>query len=108
MSKKKKNLEVPPYPVFPHGLVPDMVTKMLIGTGVLYSPIDPFGYSHCVHHHHLIDHIPFRCFRKTFKEVNPSEGPLKSPNSSDDDNDYEREGIAFSTSNLAVGSRIRD
>ena len=34
-------MAVPPYPLFPPGLIPGMVKKMQVGSGVPYSPISP-------------------------------------------------------------------
>lgn len=88
--------KLPPYPLFPPGLIPGMVRKMQIGSGVPYSPMSPLDIPTVippsnVSPSEILDRVSK--FFKEIGEVNPSEGPLRSSNSKDDDDydDYERE-----------------
>ncbi|KAF5188228.1 Calcium homeostasis endoplasmic reticulum protein [Thalictrum thalictroides] len=86
--------KLPPYPLFPPGLIPGMVRKMQIGSGVPYSPMSPLDIPTVIPPSTISPSDVLERVSKFFKEigeVNPSEGPMKSPNSSDDDSDYERE-----------------
>lgn len=88
--------KLPPYPLFPPGLIPGMVRKMQIGSGVPYSPMSPLDIPTVippsnVSPSEILDRVSK--FFKEIGEVNPSEGPLRPSNSKDDDDydDYERE-----------------
>ncbi|POO03861.1 RNA polymerase II-binding domain containing protein [Trema orientale] len=85
--------KVPPYPLFPPGLIPGMVRKMQIGSGVPYSSMSPLDIptaipSSTVSQSEILERVSK--FFKEIGEVNPSEGPLKS-DAGDDDDEYERE-----------------
>ncbi|GAA0166903.1 RNA metabolism protein [Lithospermum erythrorhizon] len=85
--------KVPPYPLFPPGLIPGMVRKMQIGSGVPYSPLSPLDIPTVIPPSTTSpDEILERVskFFKEIGEVNPSEGPMKT-DSKDDYDDYERE-----------------
>ncbi|KAL6012644.1 hypothetical protein ACLOJK_003133 [Asimina triloba] len=88
----------PPYPLFPPGLIPGMVRKMQIGSGVPYSPMSPLDIPtvippSTVPQSEILDRVSK--FFKEIGEANPSEGPLKSAelNDKDDYDDYEREHL---------------
>ncbi|KAJ6373438.1 hypothetical protein OIU76_027724 [Salix suchowensis] len=82
-----------PYPLFPPGLIPGMVRKMQIGSGVPYSPLSPLDIPTVippsnVSPSEILDRVSK--FFKEIGEINPSEGPMRSdPN--DEDDEYERE-----------------
>lgn len=83
--------KLPPYPLFPPGLIPGMVRKMQIGSGVPYSPMSPLDIPTMIppsttSPSELLERVS-KFFRE-IGEVNPSEGPL---NSADDDDEYERD-----------------
>ncbi|KAJ6406019.1 hypothetical protein OIU84_009696 [Salix udensis] len=82
-----------PYPLFPPGLIPGMVRKMQIGSGVPYSPLSPLDIPttippSIVSPSEILDSVSK--FFKEIGEVNPSEGPMKS-DPKDEDEEYERE-----------------
>ncbi|KAJ4826147.1 hypothetical protein Tsubulata_030554 [Turnera subulata] len=82
-----------PYPLFPPGLIPGMVRKMQIGSGVPYSPLSPLDIPTIIPPSNVTPSEILERVSKFFKEigeVNPSEGPMKS-NAEDDDDDYEIE-----------------
>ncbi|KAL1210467.1 hypothetical protein V5N11_006793 [Cardamine amara subsp. amara] len=82
----------PPYPLFPPGLIPGMVRKMQIGSGVPYSPLSPLDIPTVIPPSHTPQSDVLERVSKFFKEigeVNPSEGPMGSE-SQDDYEDYER------------------
>ncbi|KAF6146435.1 hypothetical protein GIB67_037735 [Kingdonia uniflora] len=90
--------KLPPYPLFPPGLIPGMVRKMQIGSGVPYSPMSPLDIPtvippSMVSPSDILDRVSK--FFKEIGEVNPSEGPMKSSklDGDDDENDdvYERD-----------------
>lgn len=86
--------KLPPYPLFPPGLIPGMVRKMQIGSGVPYSPMSALDIPtvippSTISPSDVLDRVSK--FFKEIREVNPSEGAMKSPGSSDEDNDYKRE-----------------
>lgn len=89
------NEKVPPYPLFPPGLIPGMVRKMQIGSGVPYSPMSPLDIPtvippSTVSQSEILERVSK--FFKEIGEVNPSEGPIKSDaKDEDDDYEYERE-----------------
>ncbi|OVA11162.1 SWAP/Surp [Macleaya cordata] len=87
--------KLPPYPLFPPGLIPGMVRKMQIGSGVPYSPMSPLDIPTAIPPSTISPSDILERVSKFFKEigeVNPSEGPMKSSNSNDeDDEEYERE-----------------
>lgn len=82
---------LPPYPLFPPGLIPGMVRKMQIGSGVPYSPMSPLDIPTVIPPSNVSPSEILERVSKFFKEigeVNPSEGPMK-PSESRDDDDYE-------------------
>ncbi|TQE00571.1 hypothetical protein C1H46_013815 [Malus baccata] len=87
--------KLPPYPLFPPGLIPEMVRKMQIGSGVPYSQMSPLDIPtvippSTVHQSEILDRVSK--FFKEIGEVNPSEGPLNNSDGRDED-DYEREPV---------------
>ncbi|CAM0909482.1 unnamed protein product [Alopecurus aequalis] len=87
------DLNPPPYPLFPPGLIPGMVRKMQIGSGVPYSPLSPLDIPTVIPPSTVAESDILERVTKFFKEigeVNPSEGPMKQGEPQDYD-DYERE-----------------
>ncbi|KAL5559409.1 hypothetical protein UlMin_035620 [Ulmus minor] len=85
--------KLPAYPLFPPGLIPGMVKKMQIGSGVPYSPMSPLDIPTVIPPSTITQSEILERVSKYFKEigeVNPSEGPLKS-DGRDDDDEYERD-----------------
>lgn len=85
--------KLPAYPLFPPGLIPGMVRKMQIGSGVPYSPMSPLDIPTVIPPSNTPPSEILERVSKFFKEIgeiNPSEGPMKSE-SGDDDYEYERE-----------------
>ena len=85
--------KLPPYPLFPPGLIPGMVRKMQIGSGVPYSPMSPLDIPTVIPPSTISPSEVLERVSKFFKEigeVNPSEGPMGS-DGKDDDFEYERE-----------------
>ncbi|KAJ7975946.1 Calcium homeostasis endoplasmic reticulum protein [Quillaja saponaria] len=85
--------KLPPYPLFPPGLIPGMVRKMQIGSGVPYSPLSPLDIPTVIPPSSVSTSEILQRVSKFFREigeVNPSEGPMKS-DSKDEDDEYERE-----------------
>ncbi|KAE8705730.1 phosphoenolpyruvate carboxylase 2-like isoform X1 [Hibiscus syriacus] len=85
--------KLPAYPLFPPGLIPGMVRKMQIGSGVPYCPLSPLDIPTVippsdVSPSEVLDRVSK--FFKEIGEVNPSEGSLKS-NSRDEDDEDEME-----------------
>lgn len=83
--------KLPPYPLFPPGLIPGMVKKMQIGSGVPYSPLSPLDIPTMIPPSSISESEILNRVSKFFKEigeVNPLEGPTKSK---DEYDDYERE-----------------
>jgi hypothetical protein len=83
----------PPYPLFPPGLIPGMVRKMQIGSGVPYSPLSPLDIPTVIPPSTVPESQILERVSKFFREigeVNPSEGPMKQIDS-DGYDDYERE-----------------
>ncbi|KAK4352747.1 hypothetical protein RND71_028265 [Anisodus tanguticus] len=86
--------KLPPYPLFPPGLIPGMVRKMQIGSGVPYSPMSPLDIPTIVSPSTVSESEILERVSKFFREigeVNPSEGPVKPSDSTNDYDDYERE-----------------
>lgn len=87
--------KLPPYPLFPPGLIPGMVRKMQIGSGVPYSPMSPLDIPTVIPPSTISPSEILESVSKFFKdigEVNPSEGPMRGGEvKSDDDDEYERE-----------------
>ncbi|XP_077210367.1 SWAP (Suppressor-of-White-APricot)/surp RNA-binding domain-containing protein [Tasmannia lanceolata] len=86
----------PPYPLFPPGLIPGMVKKMQIGSGVPYSPMSPLDIPtvippSTVSPSDVLDRVAK--FFKEIGEVNPSVGPMGTSESNDEDDEYEREPV---------------
>ncbi|XP_027350223.1 calcium homeostasis endoplasmic reticulum protein isoform X2 [Abrus precatorius] len=85
--------QLPPYPLFPPGLIPGMVRKMQVGSGVPYSPLSPLDIPTMIPPSTVPPSEILQRVSKFFKEigeVNPSEGPMNS-DSRDDDDEYDRE-----------------
>lgn len=85
--------KLPPYPLFPPGLIPGMVKKMQIGSGVPYSPLSPLDIPTVIPPSTVSPSEILQRVSKFFKEigeVNPSEGPMTS-DSRDEDEEYDRE-----------------
>ena len=83
----------PPYPLFPPGLIPGMVRKMQIGSGVPYSPLSPLDIPTVIPPSTVPESEILERVSKFFSEigeVNPSEGPMRQ-SEHDDYDDYERE-----------------
>ncbi|KAF7146165.1 hypothetical protein RHSIM_Rhsim04G0157200 [Rhododendron simsii] len=83
--------KLPPYPLFPPGLIPGMVRKMQIGSGVPYSPMSPLDIPTTIPPSNVSPSEVLERVSKFFKEIgeiNPSEGPMKT---SDSDDDYYEE-----------------
>uniref|UniRef100_A0A7N0RCQ9 Uncharacterized protein n=1 Tax=Kalanchoe fedtschenkoi TaxID=63787 RepID=A0A7N0RCQ9_KALFE len=84
--------KLPPYPLFPPGLIPGMVRKMQIGSGVPYSPLSPLDIPTIIPPSNVTPTEILERVSKFFKEigeVNPSEGPLGQSSSKDDEDEYE-------------------
>ncbi|XP_034702281.1 calcium homeostasis endoplasmic reticulum protein-like isoform X2 [Vitis riparia] len=85
--------KLPPYPLFPPGLIPGMVRKMQIGSGVPYSPMSPLDIPTVIPPSNVSPSEILERVSKFFKEigeVNPSEGPMEPSDSKDEDDEYER------------------
>lgn len=85
--------KLPPYPLFPPGLIPGMVRKMQIGSGVPYSPLSPLDIPTIIPPSDIPKSDILKRVSKFFKEigeVNPCEGPMTSDTNDDDYEDYER------------------
>ncbi|KAL1540559.1 SWAP RNA-binding domain-containing protein [Salvia divinorum] len=88
--------KLPPYPLFPPGLIPGMVRKMQIGSGVPYSSMSPLDIPTVIPPSNMSQSEVLERVSKFFidiGEVNPSEGSMKSFESrgaddDDDDDDY--------------------
>ena len=86
--------KLPPYPLFPPGLIPGMVRKMQIGSGVPYSPMSPLDIPTVIPPSNVSPSEILERVSKFFKEigeVNPSEGPMEPSDSKDEDDEYERD-----------------
>ncbi|KAL7160636.1 hypothetical protein ABFS83_01G109600 [Erythranthe nasuta] len=87
--------KLPPYPLFPPGIIPGMVRKMLIGSGVPYSPMSPLDIPTVIPPSNVSPSEVLERVSKFFKEigeVNPSVGPTESRDDNDEyDYDYERD-----------------
>ncbi|KAL9273013.1 Calcium homeostasis endoplasmic reticulum protein-like protein [Drosera capensis] len=84
---------LPQHPLFPPGLIPGMVRKQQIGSGVPYSPMSPLDIPTIVPPCDIPESDILERVSKFFKEigeVNPSEGPMDSSDSRYEDK-YERE-----------------
>lgn len=87
--------KAPPYPLFPPGLIPGMVRKMQIGSGVPYSPLSPLDIPTVIPPSNIQPSEILERVTKFFKEigeVNPSDGSLNSSEPSDEF-EYDREPI---------------
>ncbi|CAL1409931.1 unnamed protein product [Linum trigynum] len=85
--------KLPPYPLFPPGLIPGMVRKMQIGSGVPYSPLSPLDIPTMIPPSAVSPSEVLERVSEYFKdigELNPSEEPMKSSDE-DDYSDYERD-----------------
>ncbi|XP_010267777.1 PREDICTED: calcium homeostasis endoplasmic reticulum protein-like [Nelumbo nucifera] len=86
--------KAPPYPLFPPGLIPGMVKKMQIGSGVPYSPMSPLDIPTVIPPSTISPSDILERVSKYFKEigeVNPSKGPMKPLDSNEEDDEYERQ-----------------
>lgn len=85
----------PPYPLFPPGLIPGMVRKMQIGTGVPYSALSPLDIPAVIPPSTTSDSYVLDRVAKFFKdigEIDPLEGQVKGTGSlMDEDEREERE-----------------
>lgn len=85
--------KLPPYPLFPPGLIPGMVKKMQIGSGVPYSPLSPLDIPTVIPPSNVSQSEILERVSKFFKdigEINPFEGSIKS-HLKDEDDEYERD-----------------
>ncbi|KAK3019889.1 hypothetical protein RJ639_002938 [Escallonia herrerae] len=87
--------KLPPYPLFPPGLIPGMVRKMQIGSGVPYSPMSPLDIPtvippSSVSQSEILGRVSK--FYREIGELNPCEGPI-SADSDDPDDEYVREPL---------------
>ncbi|XP_075503632.1 SUPPRESSOR-OF-WHITE-APRICOT/SURP RNA-binding domain containing protein 1-like [Primulina tabacum] len=76
----------PAYPLFPPGLIPGMVRKMQIGSGVPYSPMSPLDIPTVIPPSNVSPSEILEQVSKFFRdigEVNPSVGLMKSSESRD-------------------------
>ncbi|CAI9099269.1 OLC1v1036057C1 [Oldenlandia corymbosa var. corymbosa] len=83
-----------PYPLFPPCLIPGMVRKMQIGSGVPYSPMSPSDIPTVIPPSNVSPTEVLERVSKFFREigeVNPSEGPMRGSESKDNYDDYERD-----------------
>ncbi|KAJ4798639.1 SWAP (Suppressor-of-White-APricot)/surp RNA-binding domain-containing protein [Rhynchospora pubera] len=83
----------PPYPLFPPGLIPGMVRKMQIGSGVPYSPLSPLDIPTIIPPSPVPQSEILEQVSKFFREIgetNPSEGPMRKDETDDGYDDYER------------------
>lgn len=81
-----------PYPLFPPGLIPGMVKKQQIGSGVPYSPMSPLDIPTVIPPSDIPETEILERVSKFFKdigEVNPSEGPMSGMGTRYED-EYER------------------
>ncbi|XP_057528644.1 uncharacterized protein LOC130807456 [Amaranthus tricolor] len=85
--------KLPPYPLFPPGLIPRMVRKQQIGSGVPYSPMSPLDIPTVIPPSDVPESDILERVSKFFKEigeVNPSEGPMSESDARYED-DYQRD-----------------
>ncbi|KAH9607490.1 hypothetical protein KSS87_017422 [Heliosperma pusillum] len=85
--------KLPTYPLFPPGLIPGMVKKQQIGSGVPYSPMSPLDIPTVIPPSDTPESELLERVSKFFKEigeVNPSEGPMNGSEGRYED-DYERD-----------------
>ncbi|KAL3690686.1 hypothetical protein R1sor_004337 [Riccia sorocarpa] len=92
-----RTADQPPYPLFPPGLIPGMVRKMQIGSGVPYSPLSPLDIPTVIPPSTSSESYILERVAKFFKEigeVDPLEGQYKGSASAGGDNDGEEsEGV---------------
>lgn len=99
----------PPYPLFPPGLIPGMVRKMQIGSGVPYSPLSPLDIPTAIPPSTVSQSEILERVSKFFKEigeVNPSEGPMDQSDASHDHVDYERDEYEHDSISRKTGACI--
>ncbi|KAL2554876.1 SWAP (Suppressor-of-White-APricot)/surp RNA-binding domain-containing protein [Forsythia ovata] len=75
--------KLPPYPLFPPGLIPGMVRKMQIGSGVPYSPMSPLDIPTVIPPSNISPSEINERVSKFFREIGESRDT--------DDYEYERE-----------------
>ncbi|KAL2901026.1 Calcium homeostasis endoplasmic reticulum protein [Bienertia sinuspersici] len=81
-----------PYPLFPPGLIPGMVRKQQVGSGVPYSSMSPLDIPTVIPPSDIPESDILERVSKFFKEigeVNPSEGPMSGSEARYED-DYQR------------------
>ncbi|KAK7244709.1 hypothetical protein RIF29_39535 [Crotalaria pallida] len=86
--------QLPPYPLFPPGLILGMVRKMQIDSEVPYSPLSPLDIPTMIPPSTVPPSEILQRVSKFFKEigeVNPSEGPMNSNSRDEDYDEYDRE-----------------
>ncbi|ERN06863.1 hypothetical protein AMTR_s00005p00243190 [Amborella trichopoda] len=93
-STKVSDQGPPPYPLFPPGLIPGMVQKMQIGSGVPYSPLSPLDIPTVIppstaSPSYILERVSK--FLKGVGEVNPSEGPIRNSEPPDHVNDVDED-----------------
>lgn len=84
----------PPYPLFPPGLIPGMVRKMQIGSGVPYSPLSPLDIPTMIPPSPVPQSEILERVSKFFREIgetNPSEGPMRRDETDDGYDNFERD-----------------
>lgn len=87
-----RSTDQPPYPLFPPGLIPGMVRKMQIGSGVPYSPLSPLDIPTAIPPASNSESYILERVAKYFKEideVDPLEGQFKGGDGSGDGEDGE-------------------
>lgn len=85
--------KLPPYPLFPPGLIPGMVKKQQIGSGVPYSSMSPLDIPTVIPQSDIPESDILERVSKFFKEigeVNPSEGPMSGSEARYED-EYQRD-----------------
>jgi hypothetical protein len=94
MTPIQANPSPPPYPLFPPGLIPGMVRKMQIGSGVPYSPLSPLDIPTIIPPSPVPQSEILEQVSKFFREIgetNPSEGPMRRDETDDGYDNYEGE-----------------
>ncbi|BBN12459.1 hypothetical protein MPTK1_5g20260 [Marchantia polymorpha subsp. ruderalis] len=90
-----RSADQPPYPLFPPGLIPGMVRKMQIGSGVPYSPLSPLDIPTVIPPSTTSESYILERVTKFFKEigeVDPLEGQFKGSESAGGENEGEEGG----------------
>ncbi|KAL2623496.1 hypothetical protein R1flu_003701 [Riccia fluitans] len=92
-----RTADQPPYPLFPPGLIPGMVRKMQIGSGVPYSPLSPLDIPTVIpqstsSESYILDRVAK--FFKEIGEVDPLEGQTARGDNDGEESEGVREGGA--------------